>query len=166
MWLRERLAYRGENVPNRMGPSWKSLNWVASIAWMFFGSQVNMSQFLTMCVRNVNTVLPSCFDAISFRSMTWCGNLPTLLHFIIRITLLIPSGSRLGRTGAGLQPSLFASPACLYLVIINVRSLYSTKATSGLKINGVAERILSARGTACNREESCILESREGCRSI
>jgi hypothetical protein len=147
MWLRERLAYKGENVPNRTGPSWKSLNWVASIAWIFFGSQVNMSQFLRMCVWNVNTVLPSCFDTISFRSVMWCGNLPTLLHFINRITLLIPNGSRLGRTGAGLQPSLFASPACLYLVIINVRSLYSTKTTTRLKINEVAERILSGRGT-------------------
>jgi hypothetical protein len=33
------------------------------------------------------------------------------------------------------------------LVIINVRSLYSTKATIGLKINRVTERILSGRGT-------------------
>jgi hypothetical protein len=61
--------------------------------------------------------------------------------------LVIPNGSRLGRTGAGLQPSLFASPACLYLISINVRSLYNTKTTSELKINVIADRILTARGT-------------------
>ena len=63
------------------------------------------------------------------------------------MTLLIPKGSRLGRTGAGLQPKLFAIRVCLCLVIMNVTSLYSIKATMGPKINGVVERILSARGT-------------------
>jgi hypothetical protein len=129
-----------------MGPNWKSLKLVASRAWMFFGSQVKKSQFLKMCVSNVNTVLPSCFDAISFRSTTWCVNLPALLLLISRIMLMIPNGSGLGYTGAGLQPSFFASALCLYLVTTNVMSLYSIKATTGTKINEGAERILSAGG--------------------
>ena len=58
----------------------------------------------------------------------------------------MPNGSRLGRTGAGLQPSFFASAACLDLVITAVRILYSTMATIGTKTNVVAERILSASG--------------------
>lgn len=126
-------TYKGEKVPNRIGPSSKSLNCVASNAWMFLGSQVKNSQFLTICVWNVKTGLPSCLDTISVRFLTKSGNFPALFDCISRTILMIPSGSGLGRVGAGLQSYFLAAVACWYLVMIDETVLYRTNATKGHK---------------------------------
>jgi hypothetical protein len=70
---------------------------------------------------------------------------------------MIPSGSGLGRVGAGLQPFFLAAVACRYEVATDETTLYRMNATKGTRSSRTAECIalkwemnrLQGYGTSC-----------------
>ena len=108
----------GSSQTRRLSPRPKSLNWVASIAWTFLGSQVEMARFpMTLCSK---VRLPM----LAYRSIACSGNRFFLSAAIIFQICSMPNGHTFAHLCRALHPRLLAFAAYRLSMIVDRMNLY------------------------------------------